>query len=390
MTSALAPGVDGSEGWESGSRDMLSGPGGPGLDAGGGTEEARAVRRPARDDFEYAYFVAEIRVLETRLLTRTQLLRMVEAPDAEAAFRMLGETEYGRAAGAAEGVADYESALAAELGRVFGLIRRDCPEPELVGLLGIAYDFQNLKTALKAALTGKALEPRHLVSAGNLPPRALLALARGGSGAGSDAAGDLAEIPPPYMESVARVREMYHATQDPQDVDLILDAMRFRAVRGRAQDARYDLVERVTSASADLINMRTAVRMRLLGRSAASLLRTTVPGGAIPPERLAAAMAFEPAEMPAALAGLPHSDVLAAGMQSYAAAGSLVQLEKLMDDRLLSLTREARYVALGPDAVIAYFLAKETEIKNLRIIFTGKLNRLPEATIRERLRETYA
>ena len=61
-----------------------------------------------------------------------------------------------------------------------------------------------------------------------------------------------------------------------------------------------------------------------------------------------------------------------------------------MDDRLLHMTTGAHYVALSPDPVIAYLMAKETEIKNLRIIFTGKINRLPENTIRERLREAYA
>ena len=54
------------------------------------------------------------------------------------------------------------------------------------------------------------------------------------------------------------------------------------------------------------------------------------------------------------------------------------------------MTAPAKYIALGPEPVIAYLMAKETEIKNLRIIFTGKINRLPENTIRERLREAYA
>jgi len=361
---------------EAGTLD-LSGLRGSGEEGAGGG----FARRAPRDDFGYAYFVAEIRVLETRLLTRGQLQRMVEAPDADAAFRMLAETEYGRAVTAAEGPADYESALAAELSRVFEVIRRDCPEPQLVTLLGIAYDFQNLKTVLKAALAGKLLEARHLVSAGNIPAGALFALSRGAGPGG---------LPHIYAQAVPRVREAFQLTRDPQDVDLVLDAVRFQVMLDQARNLRYPLLERITATAADLVNMRTAVRLRLLGRPPESLRGALVPGGEIPRERLSAAMSTGPAEMAAALAGLPHSDVLAAGMQSYAATGSLALLEKLMDDRLLSLTRGARYVALGPDAVIAYFLAKETEIKNLRIIFTGKLNRLPEATIRERLRETYA
>lgn len=362
---------------------------GPVLDCGRQPAEAPAPRRPGRqilgrlgrDDLSYAYFVGEIRILETRLLGRGQLLRMAEARDAETVFRMLAETEYARSIGAAQGPADYEAALAAELGQVFEIFRRDCPEPALVDLLGVAYTFQNLKAVLKAALIGKEADPRHLVAAGEVPGPALLDLI-GGRGAGP--------LPALYAGPVTRVRELFEVTRDPQDVDLLLDAARLEAVLGRARGWDYRLLAEVTAAAADLVNMRTAVRLRLLGEGADGMRRAFLPGGEVPLERLERAMGGRPEDIPSELDGLPHSDVLAAGMRSYAATGSLARLEKLIDDRLLSLTGGARYVALGPDPVIAYFLAKETEIKNLRIIFTGKLNRLPEATISERLRETHA
>ena len=37
----------------------------------------------------------------------------------------------------------------------------------------------------------------------------------------------------------------------------------------------------------------------------------------------------------------------------------------------------------------AYLLARENEIKCVRMVLTGKLNGMPEGTIRERLREMY-
>ena len=38
---------------------------------------------------------------------------------------------------------------------------------------------------------------------------------------------------------------------------------------------------------------------------------------------------------------------------------------------------------------IAFYIAKESEIKNLRMVLTGKLAGTAEETIKERLRETY-
>ena len=45
--------------------------------------------------------------------------------------------------------------------------------------------------------------------------------------------------------------------------------------------------------------------------------------------------------------------------------------------------------AFGISPLIAYILARETEIKAVRIILSGKHNNLPQETIRERLREMY-
>ncbi|MDP2873193.1 MAG: V-type ATPase subunit [Bacillota bacterium] len=349
------------------------GPGGPEGDAGG-------PQTAGRDGFEYAFFVARIRVLETRLLTRNHLLRMVDAPDAETAFRMLGETEYGPAVAAAGTAADYEIALAAELGRVFGIIRAASPEPELPELLGVAYDWQNLKTALKASLTGRPIDGRFLIAAGNLDRALFFAVASGADGS----------LPSPYRETAARARAVYAASHDPQQVDVVVDGARFAAIIEIARSTGFELIGTLAAASADLINLRTVMRIRLLRASPDLLRQALLPGGTIPAARVASMVTGELDEIAGAASSLPYREVVSGGVNGFRQSGSLALLEKLIDDYLMGLVRDARYVALGPEPVIAYLMAKEAEIKNLRIIFTGKLNRLPEGTIRERLRETYA
>jgi len=350
-----------------------------GGDFGGAGRDA--LRLLMRDDLEYARFVAQLRVIETRLLTRAQLLRMVEATDAETAFRQLGDSEYATAMAAAGSVADYEATLAAELSRVFELLRTNAPHPELVQVLGITYDWQNLKTVLKAVLTGKPIEAEQLVKGGNLSVIDLMAAGE---------AGGLGTLPHPYREAAIQAAQVYGDTGDPQEIDLLLDARRFSSIIAKARTWRYELVAEIAAATADLTNLRTVLRLALLRAGRPLAERALVPGGGIALPRLLAAFAAGLDGMVEALAAAPHADVLAAGLKGYEQTSSLSLMEKLMDDRILSLARGARYIALAPDPVIAYFLAKESEIKNLRIIFTGKINRLPENTIRERLRETYA
>ncbi len=104
---------------------------------------------------------------------------MVEAPDAETA-PLLAETEYGPAVALAGTVFNLEVALAAELSCLCLVGVRSAGGRTRRGPRVSPMICQNLKTALKAVLTGKQIEERHLVAAGNLTREAVLAVARGG------------------------------------------------------------------------------------------------------------------------------------------------------------------------------------------------------------------
>ncbi len=55
----------------------------------------------------------------------------------------------------------------------------------------------------------------------------------------------------------------------------------------------------------------------------------------------------------------------------------------------MTMLREAKMFALGPEPIIAYVMAKENEVRNVRIIMIGKKNGVATAEIAERLRESY-
>jgi len=56
----------------------------------------------------------------------------------------------------------------------------------------------------------------------------------------------------------------------------------------------------------------------------------------------------------------------------------------------MSFIKNAKRINFGPEPIIAYIIAKETEIKIIRIILAGKLNKVDSNIIRERLRDIYA
>ena len=75
--------------------------------------------------------------------------------------------------------------------------------------------------------------------------------------------------------------------------------------------------------------------------------------------------------------------------EDHSKRGNFSLTEKYMDDFLIDLVKKSKYTALGPEPLLGYFVGKENEILNLRIILTGKMNNLSGSVIRERLRQSY-
>ena len=68
---------------------------------------------------------------------------------------------------------------------------------------------------------------------------------------------------------------------------------------------------------------------------------------------------------------------------------SLTAFEKACDDAQNAFLQRAMLIPFGPEPVLAFVAAREQEMRNVRIIISGKLAKLPASTIRERMREAY-
>ena len=84
-----------------------------------------------------------------------------------------------------------------------------------------------------------------------------------------------------------------------------------------------------------------------------------------------------------------YSEVVREGLEGYIATNSANLLEKLSDNYIMALMKDSKFVTFGPERILSYIYAKETEIKLIRIIMVGKLNNVAEEVIRERLRDSY-
>ena len=63
--------------------------------------------------------------------------------------------------------------------------------------------------------------------------------------------------------------------------------------------------------------------------------------------------------------------------------------ERWCDNRLIETIRPQRMNSVSVSPIVAYYLARENEIRMARIILTAKANGFGEETIRERVRKMY-
>lgn len=85
-----------------------------------------------------------------------------------------------------------------------------------------------------------------------------------------------------------------------------------------------------------------------------------------------------------------YRGLLKDGLVQVEKNGSFSILEHQIDEYLAGLLRPARYMFFGPEPVFGYCLAKENELKSLRLILLAKINNISAPQIQERLTLTYA
>ena len=74
------------------------------------------------DVMQFTQALSRIWVLETRLLDKSKIERMLESSTAEDALKILGETEYANVMLTVKRATDYEDILSTELKRIYNLI----------------------------------------------------------------------------------------------------------------------------------------------------------------------------------------------------------------------------------------------------------------------------
>ena len=112
-------------------------------------------------------------------------------------------------------------------------------------------------------------------------------------------------------------------------------------------------------------------------------------GGKMPIYKFTDSMDADVNSLAGVFRGTDYFEIAQKGLDAFDKFKSFVYIEKYADEHLMLMAKRARYSAFGPEALLAYFFAKQNNAQIIRMIMVGKLNGLPEETMRERLHELY-
>lgn len=87
---------------------------------------------------------------------------------------------------------------------------------------------------------------------------------------------------------------------------------------------------------------------------------------------------------------IDYSIFLKDAVKNLQEKNSFLILEKAINDFLMHILKEAKYISFGPEPLLAYYFAKTNEINLMRMIILAKLNNLSKDLVKERLNAVYA
>ena len=192
------------------------------------------------------------------------------------------------------------------------------------------------------------------------------------------------DLLPERMRTVAEegFNTLLH-TRDGQLLDVLVDKAALDAIYEAGYATKNPILSLYSELTVVTADLKIAVRAAKTGKDAAFLDRALAPCKTLDIKRL----------KEAALEGF---DAICDYMQMTKYADGVEELKKSMSaferwgDNLIirAIKPEIHHpFTIGPLA--AYILARENEIKTVRIVLSGKLNDLPEESVRERVREMY-
>ena len=296
--------------------------------------------------------VSMIKVQEKKLLNEDRLIKMLETNSFKEILRILNDTDYSYSIATTMQDDEYEKIINGELERVFKFTREISKNnQEIVDLAALKYEYQNLKLLLKDK--GNVLDVYN-ISTGIIDKEEL-------------------------MNNFNEVKKY----KDLKEACIKLDKMYLKHLLKLANSTNIPLFIDYAKISIDRYNIVTFLRLKKQNRNVDYLDDILVDGGSISKEELSKVYFTNTYVL------LFKKKIATKTWDTFEKNGDILEIEKIFDNMIISLAKEYKYITIGPEPIFTYIIAKEYELKALRLIMSAKLNDIKIELVKSRLRGVY-
>ncbi|MDO4487702.1 MAG: V-type ATPase subunit [Eubacteriales bacterium] len=319
-------------------------------------------------DKNYVYAVARIRGAELKLLNSQALNELAGAQMPGDVLDILKEKGWGR-----EEDMTAEELLKSEREKLWELIDELVPDLSVFDVFKKPNDYHNLKAAIKESMMDFDY-PGIYIDEATIDPEVIKNAIK---------ERNYGELPTEMVEPARLIHDTFLRTGDGQLCDVMTDRICLEELIRSGENSGDDFLKEYSILTAAAANIKVALRCARTGKDR---------------EFLEAAVAECPTLDRNALinAALQGEDQLASYLTTTDYVDAVPELKKdatafenYCDNLIIRRMRNQLTESFGLGPIAAYILAKESEIKSVRIIFSGKENGFSEEMIMERMRETY-
>ena len=318
---------------------------------------------------QYTYAVARIRALEVSLFSASVIEQLIACKDDEACLRFLQE----RGWGGTDVPMDADAILTREREKIWETIGEMHVDMDVFDVLSYASWFHNLKAAVKEVCTGKS--GANIYYEGTpISGEEMVRIVK---------EKDYKALPENMQAAAEEAVDILLHSGDGQLCDVVIDRATMEAVKEAGRSSRDEIIRDYAESTVAVANIKIAVRASKTAKSLEFMKRAMAPCDTLTVDGLAHA----------ALAGM-DSIIEYLNGNGYAEAAEALKdspsaFERWCDNRIIQTIKPQKSNPFSVGPLVAYVIARENEIKTVRIILTCKQNGLSDDSIRERVREMY-
>ena len=319
---------------------------------------------------KYTYAVARIRALEVSLLTNAVIEQLLACKSAEQALQFLVEKVWGDLTA---GTLDADEVLNKEEEKMWQTIREVAPDMHVFDVLSLPKLYHNLKAAIKEVCT--EVENKNIFYDDcEIPGEEMFALVQNK---------EFDKLPGNMSATAREAFDTLLHTRDGQLCDLIIDHATLEAMLEAGKKSGEKIIEEYAQTAVAIADIKIAVRSQKTGKNAEFMKKAMVNCSEINVDQLTQAALAGAEEIAQYLEGTSYRE----GADALRISPSA--FERWCDNKMTDSMRSQKYESFSVGPLLAYLLARQNEIKTVRIILTGKQNEFPDEAIRERIREMY-